>query len=204
MPLADLQSALATLVSDYAAAGDLTVAAQDSLHRSDLTEAERDWLRYLPATQGFKVTCDIQRWWRETRLRGVARLTLAALGSEQTTQILNEFLSTHPCVSLFFLPESLAFLNYVAGTVEHPHPAAIARFERALIIAKEAASQAEQTSDTQATTIIEFASPPEELLAALLQNRELPEPGDARFPVIVASFLPHFWQPVSSAADESR
>src|SRR5262249_49458773 len=129
MPLADLQSALGTLVSTHAAAGSMTPAMHESLNQLDLNESERNWLRSLPEAPGFKVTCAIQRWWRETRLRGTARLTLSALGPNQATECINQFLSTNPCVSLFFVPETLSFLSFVADAFEHPHLSAIARFE---------------------------------------------------------------------------
>ena len=112
-----------------------------------LTAAERGWLSQLPGAPGFNVTCHIQRWWRETKLGWTTSLTLAALGPERADAALKAYLDATPCVSLFFTPEALGFLDFVPGMSEWrewtdwPHVTEIARFERALLIAKEAAQQ---------------------------------------------------------------
>lgn len=190
MPLADFQAALGTMVTVGATAQTLPTS-QLNLSRDDVA-----WLGSLPDAPGFKVTCAIQRWWRETRLRSLARLTLAALGAEQAAQFLTTYLQANLCTSLFFLPETLAFLRFVESHTDNPQLAAIARFEAALLLAKEEVTQP-QLPETPTTTYIEFAAPPEEILSALLQGLPLPSPRTERFPVWVSSALPHFWCPAT-------
>lgn len=193
MPLAEFQTALGSLISARAAAQPVTAATIPT--QCPLTTSEREWLESVVATPGFQVTCAIQRWWRETRLRSLARLTIAALGPQAAAQMLAEYLHANVCASLFFLPETLGFLQFVTEATTHPHVTTIAQFERALLLAQEAANSA---SDATETTYIEFAAPPAELIAAVLQRQSLPEPGAERFLVAVSPSLPHFWQPVQA------
>ena len=193
MPLAEFQSALGSLVSAHASAQSLPVATITA--QLNLTTSERTWLASAAETPGFQLTCAIQRWWRETRLRSLAQLTIAALGPPQATQMLNDYLHANVCASLFFLPETLGFLQFVSEASTHPHVTAIAQFERALRLAQETAAGA----GTAETTYIEFAAPPAELLAAVLQGQPLPEQCAERFLVAVSPALPHFWQPVPTA-----
>lgn len=190
MPLADLQAALGTFVAAQACNPALT--SMPSLQSLTLTHEETAWLESLPSTPGFRVTCAIQRWWRETRLRDMARLTIAALGREQSAQLIARHLQANLCTSLFFLPETLGFLRFVEHTTNHPHLSAIAQFERALLLAKEEASQP-PSNDSPQKTIIEFAAPPIELFSAILRGQTLPDPSQERFPVLVSSSLPHYW-----------
>ncbi len=191
------------------------VAMFDALR---LTAAERDWLTQLPDTPGFSMTCYIQRWWRETKLNWTTRLTLAALGPAQADAALKGYLEVTPCPSLFFTPEALGFLDFVASVAEgaeRPHVAEIARFERALLIAKEATQQSAECQPVgaglpsgsrlaphPAATLLEFAAPAPELLGALVEGRVLPPARATRFSVLVAPGLPHLWRPAT--ADEAR
>lgn len=198
MPLAELQTALGIMVARQAAAGQLSAAAEIGL--PSLTKDEQQWLTLLPNARGFKVTCDIQRWWRETRLRETARLTLAALGAAQANAFITAYLSNHLCNSLFFLPETIEFLGFVLSASEDLHLSAVAQFERALLLAREEATRrAEEGTPVQPATetIVLFAAPPAEILAALLQGHALPGIYTESFPVLVSSRLPHFWQPVA-------
>src|SRR5215470_19225239 len=145
MPLSDLQIALGMMVTTQTATRRSADAPNfDNLR---LTAAELDWLAHLQDTRGFNITCFIQHWWRETKLNWTTRLTLAALGPEQADAALKAYLEATPCPSLFFTPEAIGFLDFVANMskwaerAETPHVAEIARFERALLIAKEAAQQ---------------------------------------------------------------
>jgi hypothetical protein len=194
MPLAEFQAALGSLVSTRASAQSLPAAVLTA--QLQLTASEREWLEAVVTAPGFQVTCAIQRWWRETRLRSLARLTIAALGPSAAAQMLADYLHKHVCASLFFLPETLGFLQFVSEAAPHPHVTAIARFERTLLLAQEAAAAASNTSEV---TYIEFAAPPAELIAAVLQGQPLPELCAERFLIAVSPTLPHFWQPVVGA-----
>ncbi len=197
MPLAEIQTALGIMVASHAAAGQLSLTTQTQLDALSLTKVEYDWLASLPKAQGFQVTCDIQRWWRETRLRETARLTLAAMGAEQAHTMITAYLSAHLCNSLFFLPETLSFLSFVLDQSNYPHLSSVAQFERALLLAREeAARNAEGGIQTATETTVTFAAPPEEVLAALLQGYALPKGSTGGFPVLVSAKLKHFWQPL--------
>jgi hypothetical protein len=219
MPLSDLQIALGMMVTTHAATH--RPADAPNFDNLRLTAGERDWIARLPDTPGFNVTCHIQRWWRETKLQWTTRLSLAALGPEQADAALKAYLEATPCPSLFFTPEALGFLDFVAGLAkrteltEWPHVVEIARFERALLIAKEAAQQSvdrqsganelpsgARISPHPAAAMLEFAAPPAELLGALVEGRGLPPASATRFPVLVAPGLAYLWRPAS--ADESR
>lgn len=183
MPLAELQAALGTMIAEQAATGCVSSTTQTAIRNLPLTPAEQDWLQALLTQAGFRVSCDIQRWWRETRLRETARLTLAALGKEQTDSQLATYLSTHLCHSLFFLPETLRFLQFVAAHTTQPLVRAVAQFERALL----------RVSETMEEAWIEFCAPPEEVLAAVLQGKPLPTPTTERYEVLVSAHLPQLW-----------
>jgi hypothetical protein len=211
VPLADVQRALGALVSARAAGGPGALAVPVDL---DLSVEERAWLGRLTGSPGFQVTCDIQRWWRETKLRWTARLTLAVLGREEQGDVIAEYLAAVPCASLFFATEASAFLDYVArARSEVPHLAAIARFERALLRAREAEIEPagpvalgvgvpDAVHAHPAASMVEFAAPPERLLGALLARQPLPPVESARFPILVAPGLTHLWRPAT--LDEAR
>jgi hypothetical protein len=187
MPLADFQAALGSVIATA------TTSKSPQFSGLDLSLKEAQWLESLTETPGFQVTCAIQRWWRETRLRDLARLTIAALGKDSAARVIAIYLQRHICTSLFFLPETLAFLRFVADHTDHPHLSAIAQFESALLLTKEESMH--PTSSLQPTVrYVEFAAPPEELLTALLQGLPLPEPSLQRYRVRVSAALPHFWE----------
>ena len=150
MPLRDLQTALGSMLTAQAAS-QTTVLPLGNLN---LTAQERTWLTQLIGAPGFEITCYIQRWWRETKLRWTARLTLAAIRAAEPNkeaEVLRSYLDATPLSSLFFTPEAVGFLEFAAreaGTL--PHVADIARFEQALLLVKDAALQfAEKTDEAE-------------------------------------------------------
>ncbi|HEX8999498.1 MAG TPA: hypothetical protein VGB07_06335 [Blastocatellia bacterium] len=215
MPLRDLQTALGSMLTAQAAS-QTTVLPLGNLN---LTAQERTWLTQLIGAPGFEITCYIQRWWRETKLRWTARLTLAAIRAAEPNkeaEVLRSYLDATPLSSLFFTPEAVGFLEFAAreaGTL--PHVADIARFEQALLLVKDAALQfAEKTDEAEeqnfdelppdmrlaphpAATLLEFAAPPEELLGALVAGHRLPPARVERFPILIAPGLPHLWRPAT-------
>lgn len=216
MPLRDLQIALGSMLSAQAA----NQSAALSFDGLTLTGQERDWLTQLIGAPGFEVTCYIQRWWRETKLRWTARLTLAALRAAESgkeAEVLKRYLDATPLSSLFFAPEAEGFLEFAAREAAAlPHIADIARFEQALLLVKDAALQfAEKDGKTEKTdfddarlfqppaaTLLDFAAPPEELLGALIAGCDLPPARAERFPVLIAPHLRHLWRPATP--DEAR
>lgn len=215
MPLRDLQTALGSMLTAQAAS-QTTVLPLGCLN---LTMQERTWLTQLIGAPGFEVTCYIQRWWRETKLRWTARLTLTAIRAADPmleSAMLKCYLDATPLSSLFFTPEAVGFLEFAAReAVELPHVADIARFEQALLLVKDAALQfAEKNAKAEeqdfdelkpdaqlvphpAATLLEFAAPPEELLGALVAGCALPPVLAERFPILIAPHLPHLWRPAS-------
>jgi hypothetical protein len=206
MSLGEWQSALGTLV--------VTRASSDRLDRFPwalfagcrLNAEQRNWLEQLVGSPGFEVTCLVQRWWRETRLRWAIRLTLPALGPDQATEVINTYLNTIPVSSLFFFPEALGFLDFILQLkLEIPHVNAIAHFERAMFLAAEAASlplnhldgswpQRTPKYPNPASTVVVFDTDPEKLLKAILTGKPLPEPGPQKTTVLVSSTIPCFWR----------
>src|SRR5262249_18460093 len=131
--LHDLQQGLNALVAAQAAGRRPRVPEE-----LDLSAAERAWLSALCGTPGLKVTADIQRWWRETRLRWTAPLTLGALAPAERAGLIADYLSWVPCPSLFFVPEALSFLDFLAGALDdRPDLAAVVRLERQALLARE-------------------------------------------------------------------
>ena len=126
-------------------------------------------------------------------------------------QVVQTYIATVPCTSLFFIPEALQFLDFVLHTVAGvPHLDAVARFERALLCAREAEDTSVHTppdvtallpSQTlyrhQAATLISFSTPPEQLLHALLQGLPVPAPDNRAYAVLVTPHLPHYWRPAT-------
>jgi len=77
MPLRDLQTALGSMLTAQAAS-QTTVLPLGNLN---LTAQERTWLTQLIGAPGFEITCYIQRWWRETKLRWTARRVSRSLAT---------------------------------------------------------------------------------------------------------------------------
>jgi hypothetical protein len=211
MALRELQTALGTIIATHAADLSRRAAQRAWLGTLDLTEAERTWLKQLLNTPGMRLTCTIQRWWRQMRLQQTVRLTLAALPAARRLQVVPAYIAAVPCTSLFFIPEARQFLDFVLHTVTGvPHLDAIARFEHALWCAREAEDTSVCTPPDitalspsrvlhrhQAAALISFSAPPEQLLHALLQGLPVPAPDNRAYAVLVAPRLPHYWRPVT-------
>jgi hypothetical protein len=220
MPLRELQTALGSMLTAQTA----NQSAALPFDGLNLTTQERTWLAQLIGAPGFEVTCYIQRWWRETKLRWTARLTLAAIRTTEPTMeaaILKAYLDATPLSSLFFTPEAIGFLGFAEReATDLPHVAEIARFEQALLLVKDAALQfVEKNAEAKgqdfdelssyarlaphpAAALLEFAAPPEDLLGALVAGHNLPPAYAERFPVLIAPGLPHLWRP--AMPDEAR
>jgi hypothetical protein len=195
MPLGDLQRALGMLVAAGVSARGTSAVGPALLENLSLTAEERAWLDLLPASPGLKVTCEVARWWRKVRLLWGARITVATLGA-QADPVVEQYLNRTPCSTLFFAAEALDFLDFVVDAgLSVPHLDGVARFERALIRAAEV--QARSPTPPPASTLVEFAAPPERLLGALLTRDLLPPAEAARYPVIVSPALPQLWRPAT-------
>jgi hypothetical protein len=218
MSLGDLQIALGALVTTGTSASRPSRCQSADLDGLDLTAEERTWLDQLTGSPGLAITCRVQRWWREMRLRLTVRLTLAALGAVRSAEMIRAYVDSSPCTSLFYIPEALGFLDCVIREGDAtPHLGAVARFERALLLAAVAApapsrptpepangngSEAWRLQPHPAATIIEFAAPPELVLGALLWGKPLPPTVGPACPVLVSPSLPDLWR--LATRDEAR
>jgi len=214
--LRDWQAALGQLVEARAAGRPLPPA--HALASLDLDDAERAWLSAVTQSRGFALTALVPRWWRETRVRRSARLTFAALGAEAPAR-LQDYLRAVPSFTLFFVPEGVAFLEYVAALSVPTHVRAVARFERAMWRARLSDRPATAPSSAPPddappdgalpddarpmrhadATIVAFEAPPDQVLAALVQGLPLPEPDGAAHHVLVAPGLSGLWRPATDA-----
>jgi hypothetical protein len=213
MSLIDLQSALGSMVVGQASHHGSLIDPLNSFSGLDLSTEERAWLVRIADSPGFKVTCKVQRWWRQTKLEMAVKLTLAALG-DKGTELMNDYLDVTPCTSLFFIPEAVGFLEFVIAVAEgRPHVAEVARFERGLLLARQAAvewasshrcsmnSEASgQLKPHPAADMVLFSAPPELLLGSLLRGGRLPGIQGPKSPVLIAPGLPRLWRPAT--ADE--
>src|SRR6185436_18450240 len=93
---------------------------------------------------------DLFRWWRETRVRRAARMIVAAL-SDAAAGHLRDYLRAVPSFTLFFVPEGLAFIDYVAALPVPELVHSVGRFERAMWLAR--------FEPQRPPTVIEFAGP---------------------------------------------
>jgi hypothetical protein len=216
MSLGDLQSALGSMVVAQASGHRSLIGPLGSFGSLDLSAEERAWLTGLADSAGFKVTCKIQRWWRQTKLQTAVELTLAALGAAKGAELMNTYLDVTPCTSLFFIPEAVGFLEFVAGAAKgRPHVVEVAQFERAILLARQAAidpsgsqplrigsDPTEQIRPHPAADVVLFAASPELVLGSILGDRSLPEEQMRKSPVLIAPRLSRLWRPATD--DEYR
>ncbi|HEY0715354.1 MAG TPA: hypothetical protein VGF45_21920 [Polyangia bacterium] len=196
MSLADLQRALGTRVA--AQSSPAAFALDDlSLEPLQLDQREVAWLRGLDETPGLAVTAHVARWWRETKLQMMARLTLMGLQRIGAGALVARYLDETACRTLFFLPEALGFLGFVAAAEDiGPVVPAIARFERALLEAREAAFARLEPDQPEAgfCEVVRFPAPAEAVLAALVSGEVLPTEAARPSHVEVSSALPQLWR----------
>jgi hypothetical protein len=204
--LRDWQLALGQLV-EARSAGREHAPMRDLLAGLELDDRERAWLADVTTTRGFALTSFVPRWWRETRVRRSARLTFAALG-EHALARLHDYQRAVPTFTLFFVPEGLAFIDYIDTLAVPPLVHAVAQFERAMWNVRldpppTSASLSAPPDDTPlvrhpAATLVPFEAPPELVFAALLQGELLPAPTAELHHVLVAPGLPSMWRPATS------
>ena len=189
MALRDWQLALGQMVAARAAGRDAAVT--DLLAGLDLDDAERAWLAGVRDTRGFGLTGFVPRWWRETRVRRAARLTVAALGDAAAGH-LRDYLRAVPSFTLFFVPKGLAFIDHVAALPVPELVHSVGRFERAMWLAR--------FEPQRPPTVIEFAAPPDLVLGAALQGQPLPAPSAELHFIVVDPGVAGRWR-IATAAD---
>lgn len=202
MSLAGFQGALGRAVRARAAV---------PLDELTLSEAERERIGQLIASQGFRATMAVQRSWCESRAALGASLTLSILPLEQRREFVGEWIAQGGGTNSFFAAEADAFLAFIAERLPpHSHALSICRLERAVLRAEEQASlfvspDSKSLRDADcvlsrgdhATLIALFAEPDELLMA--LDNRQALPPIAGEYLLFVAPGLPGLVRPASPA-----
>lgn len=210
MALRDWQRALGQLVQARSSGRDLQ-PVKDSLAGLELGDAERRWLHEVTESRGFALTSQVPRWWRETRVRRSARLTLRALGAEAEVW-LSDYIREVPCFTLFFVAEGMSFFQWLDARPVSVHVRAVARFERAMWRLRQTPFQPSvepldealggSLARHPAAELITFDAAPEAVLGALLVGAVPPEASPGEHVVLVAPGLPRAWRPAT--AEEAR
>lgn len=203
MALGDWQRALGQLVAARAAGRDLG-PVKDALAGLDLSDAERAWLHEVTESRGFALTSKVPRWWRDTRVRRSAKLTVRALGP-QAEALIQDYMREVPNSTLFFVTEGLAFLEWVGARPVSSHVRAVARFEQAMWRLKQTPAPPSGGDVTleaplvrhPAAALIAFEAAPEDVLAALVSGLAPPEPTPGTHAILVAPGLPRAWRPAT-------
>jgi hypothetical protein len=194
--LAGLQSALvATVIARSSRPeGD----SDDLAARADLDGNERHWLRSVERTAGFQLTCAVQRWWREYRLRSAARLTVAVLERCARIALLEEWIASRPIVSFFYQAEVREFVDFVLARTSDlaPGARALLELERAAHVAMSArgfasGSRRPRAADSivrhPAAALVVFPGQPGAVIAEWLEGKEPPRSDQACVGVLVAA-----------------
>ncbi|MEX1368832.1 MAG: hypothetical protein AB1Z98_37235 [Nannocystaceae bacterium] len=135
------------------------------------------------------------------RLEAYAGLTLAALGRQAAAWI-DGVLSLHPGAT------ELDFLDFVIDRVDDPVVSSLARFERALSVARTAradglppvpARPGPRLQLHPAARTLELPGPAEQVIGAVALGLEVPP--YAGWPVLVAPGLPTLWRKASVLED---
>ncbi len=213
MPLHDLQIALVDRIHTPSKS---TIKADLSGYA--LSATERLWLEKLGDTKGFQVTRDVQRWWRKARLRLAIPLSLRLLSRLELDYLVEEYIDTETCNSLFFVPEAKCFQSFLSQREEgNRQLMAVAQFEAALHMANESRQvpaeifagpepaleemdyRTVMITRTAATSLVTFPVDPEKLLGALILNQPLPESGQQSYPLLIATGIDRLWRTASDA-----
>lgn len=160
MSLAEWQTDLAELVVAGAAGG-----------VPERLPSEDPWLRDLVGSDGLRVTCAIQRWWRQQRLVAATPLTHLAAPEPLYDRIAARYLDTVAAHTMFFFVEARRFLEFLIVQPEiesAPHLPALARLE---------ACRLRLASGECGPFRIEFHGDPLAIVAAALQGEALPPVG---------------------------
>ena len=105
---------------------------------------------------------------------------------------LRDCLRAMPSFTLFFVPEGLAFIDYVAALPVPELVHSVGRFERAMWLAR--------FEPQRLPTVIEFAAPPDLVLGAALQGQPLPAPSAELHFIVVDPGVAGRWR-IATAAD---
>ncbi len=177
-----------------------------------LSEAERRWLRHVLSSAGFRMTCEVQRWWREFRVQSAAPLTLSVLDAGRRAALIAEYVRRHTRPSSFVVREALPFLDLAAElAADVPHLLSLVAFERAMLQVGEAHASGvsvDEGAELQPwdvlTThplaeVVRFEAPPAQVLAAASRGLPPPSPGASAYWILIAPGLPNLARASSEA-----
>lgn len=176
-----------------------------------LSEEERNWLVDTQISPGFKVTCDIQKWWRKMRIRTASPLTIRVMENYYTENeidaFIDEYISENLVFSQYYVSESLSFMRWLYKRLlctENDNLKSILSFEEALLICKitpQIINNQKKIPDElvcgTTTRIIKFYLHPELLLSALLSRKPIPTAGTSVYNIVVSQSIPHYWREAS-------
>jgi len=183
-------------------------------HHSELTQQERLSLFTVSQSKGAQVSHDVQRWWRNNRLLASSPLTIEFLKQLERLEVIEEYLDSVLCQSLFFYHEYLAFHHFIQSYLDLPNDCkAINLLEKSLKWIKlyqhqrHAAPQHQAQGSTKGglrlsnfSNFIQFDSAPELLIAKLCHLTVDTETTlSGKFNVVTGSQLPKGWRNVTDA-----
>ncbi|MBV9579781.1 MAG: hypothetical protein JO057_14420 [Chloroflexi bacterium] len=193
-----------TLAEWQASLSELVIADADAapVAEAELSDPERAWLQHLPRTAGFKITRDVQRWWREFRVQTAAPLTLSVLDVDRRAALVGEYVRRYPRPSSFVAREAMPFLDLAVELASDvSHLAALAEFERAMLVLGDALAsgrpllssgqlrQADVVSVHPLAQVVCFEAPPEVVLGAASRGRPMPAATDRAHWLLIAPGL---------------
>ena len=206
MALADWQRGLATL---------LTAPDPGTPLPTGLSPREHAWLTRTTRDPGLRVTRDVQRAWRRTRLGAALPLTMAALPVDARPGLVAAYLDACPCVSFFHVHEGRMFFRFLAArTPPLAHIHSLAALEVAmhdagewLVFAEAPAAPLACPDDARlvlhpGATRVRFDAAPELVIGSVLAGCELPPDDGGRHEMIVASGVRHFGRALTGAETE--
>jgi hypothetical protein len=197
MSLESWQNGLANLVLHGTIENELFLSDEDKL-----------WLEKVKTSPGFRVTCDIQIWWRSMRIRTAAPLTIRALENqfkkERTDSFINEFINENLIFSQYYITEALSFIKWLnlkfTGT-NNDTLTSITQFEEALLICKITPNIYSNKRELPnklvcgpTLRVIKFYTDPELYLNALLSQTSFPIANGHTYYIIVAHGISHYWR----------
>jgi len=213
MSLHNLQNALVEKILTEPARRKFSIQSAINDKNYDLDDDEKAWLDMLDDTTGFKVTCDIQQWWRLARLKIATPLTLRMLNQLKLGNFLEEYQACVPCTTLFFSAEAIALKDFLlTRCADEQHLISIIEFECALKIAHEYQyfSSCEMQSTEKlnmdnlltapATEFVVFYSNPVSLLGTLMTGELVPEIEDNKYTVIISPLINGYWTIINNDA----
>jgi len=164
------QATVARLVSDPDFRDRVQAQGEAALD-SDLTPLERQRVLSIVADKGLAAARTLHKSFRLTKIYTMLPLTRALLGPDRLAREISAFWKASPCVSHYFLEESIAFCDFLqtrlGGGLRIKYLAEIVAYERANLELRRPRTGA----DAPAPQVVRFAHDPIPLLEQLLKGK---------------------------------